>query len=62
MILVYAILCLGLALIFWLVPNIIINAIAISLFGFFSGPFFATGVYVGSQLFPADQRAGSLSM
>lgn len=62
MILVYAILCLGLALIFWLVPNIIINAIAISLFGFFSGPFFATGVYVGSQLFPADQRVGSLSM
>lgn len=61
MILFYAIVCIGLELLFWLVPNIIAGAVAISIFGFFSGPFFATGVSLGSQIFPADVKASALA-
>ncbi|KAI8200070.1 Bypass of stop codon protein 6 [Colletotrichum sp. SAR 10_77] len=43
MILVYVVLCMAFQLVFWLVPNIIAASVAISFFGFFSGPFFATG-------------------
>lgn len=60
MVFVYAMLCLGLELLFWLVPNIVAGAVAISLFGFFAGPFFATGVSVGAQIFPAELRSSSL--
>jgi fucose permease len=60
MVFVYALLCLGLELLFWLVPNIIAGAVAISLFGFFAGPFFATGVSVGAQIFPPELRSSSL--
>lgn len=60
MVFVYATLCLGLELVFWLVPNIIAGAVAISIFGFFSGPFFATGVSIGSQIFPANIRSSAL--
>ncbi|EIT74579.1 MFS transporter, putative [Aspergillus oryzae 100-8] len=42
MVFIYVLLCVGLELVFWLVPNIITEAVAISLLGFFSGPFFAT--------------------
>ena len=42
MVLVYIVLCVALELVFWLVPNIVTEAVAISLLGFFSGPFFAT--------------------
>jgi fucose permease len=40
MILLYCVIILGLQLIFWLVPNIIANATALSLLGFFFGPLF----------------------
>ena len=42
------------------VPNIIAGAVAISLLGFFSGPFFATGIHVGSKLFPAPVKSSAL--
>ncbi len=40
MLVLYALLCLGLQLVFWLVPNIIAAAVTFSLIGFFLGPFF----------------------
>lgn len=55
-----AVLCLALELLFWLVPNIVAGAVAISFFGFFSGPFFATGVSVASQLFDASIKSSAL--
>ncbi|KAL2808255.1 major facilitator superfamily domain-containing protein [Aspergillus granulosus] len=61
MIFVYIVLCLALELIFWLVPDIITEAVAISLLGFFSGPFFATGVSVASKLFAAEIRSSALA-
>jgi MFS family permease len=44
------------------VPNIITEALAISLFGFFSGPFFATGISVASKIFSAEIRSSALGM
>ncbi|KAL5361199.1 major facilitator superfamily domain-containing protein [Aspergillus floccosus] len=61
MIFIYVLLCLGLELVFWLVPNIITAAVAVSLFGFFSGPFFATGISVASKLFAPDIRSSALA-
>ncbi|KAF3799735.1 Bypass of stop codon protein 6 [Colletotrichum gloeosporioides] len=61
MILVYVVLCMAFQLVFWLVPNIIAASVAISFFGFFSGPFFATGISVGSKLFPPELQSTALS-
>ncbi|KAJ5925392.1 Major facilitator superfamily domain general substrate transporter [Penicillium verhagenii] len=54
MIFIYAVLCVGLQLVFWLVPNIITEAVAVSLLGLFSGPFFPTGISVGSKIFDPE--------
>jgi fucose permease len=48
----YCVAILALQLIFWLVPNLISSAVAICLLGFFYGPMFATGMSIGSKLFP----------
>ncbi|KAF5861580.1 hypothetical protein ETB97_012830 [Aspergillus alliaceus] len=61
MVFIYVLLCVGLELVFWLVPNIITEAVAISLLGFFSGPFFATGISVASKIFSVDIRSSALS-
>ncbi|KAL4807513.1 major facilitator superfamily domain-containing protein [Aspergillus unguis] len=58
----YVVLCLALELVFWLVPDIITEAVAISLLGFFSGPFFATGISVASKLFAAEIRSSALAL
>ncbi|RGP72602.1 hypothetical protein FLONG3_6610 [Fusarium longipes] len=47
----FTIISIALQLLFWLVPNIIAASIAISLLGFFMGPYFATGIDVASKLF-----------
>ncbi|KAJ0419869.1 major facilitator superfamily domain-containing protein [Aspergillus carlsbadensis] len=61
MVSIYIVLCLALELVFWLVPDIITEAVAISLLGFFSGPFFATGISVASKLFAAEIRSSALA-
>ncbi|PYH68058.1 putative MFS transporter [Aspergillus vadensis CBS 113365] len=61
MIFIYAALCAGLELVFWLVPNIGVEAMAICLLGFFSGPFFATGISVASRIFPANIRSSGIA-
>ncbi|KAL4883161.1 putative MFS transporter [Aspergillus karnatakaensis] len=61
MVFLYTVLCLGFQLVFWLVPNIIAAAIAVSLLGFFSGPLFATGISVASKLFVPHIRSSALA-
>ncbi|OGE56468.1 hypothetical protein PENARI_c003G08065 [Penicillium arizonense] len=61
MIFIYAVLCLGLQLIFWLVPNIITEAVAVSLLGLFMGPFFATGISVGTKIFPPELQSSAIA-
>jgi fucose permease len=41
MLLLYSFLCFVMQLVFWLVPNLVSNAVAFSLMGFFLGPLFA---------------------
>ncbi|CAG8088595.1 unnamed protein product [Penicillium olsonii] len=60
MIFIYVVLCVGLQLVFWLVPNIITEAVAVSLLGFFSGPFFATGISVGTKIFSPEIRSSAI--
>ena len=48
----YCTIILALQLIFWLVPNIVSSAVAISFLGFFFGPMFATGMSIATKLFP----------
>ncbi|BCS05570.1 putative MFS transporter [Aspergillus luchuensis] len=43
------------------VPNIGVEAMAICLLGFFSGPFFATGISVASKIFPANIRSSGIA-
>ncbi|PMD23196.1 MFS general substrate transporter [Hyaloscypha hepaticicola] len=62
MILLYGVIMLGLQLIFWLVPNIIASATALSLLGFFFGPLFPIGVSVGTKLFPNSVKASALGL
>lgn len=42
MLLLYSVLCVALQLVFWLQPDVVGSAVALSFIGFFSGPFFAT--------------------
>lgn len=62
MISIYVLVCLILQLLFWLIPNIIAGAVTISLLGFFSGPFFATGISLGSKIIPQHVRHSALAI
>ncbi|OGM49602.1 hypothetical protein ABOM_001619 [Aspergillus bombycis] len=61
MVFLYSILCVGFQLLFWLVPNIITEAVAVSLLGFFSGPIFAAGISVGTKIIKAEIRSSALA-
>ncbi|KAM0347610.1 hypothetical protein ACHAPU_004623 [Fusarium lateritium] len=58
----FTIISIGLQLLFWLVPNIIASSIAISLLGFFMGPYFATGISVASKLFSPRVQSTALAV
>ncbi|KAI1447178.1 MFS general substrate transporter [Annulohypoxylon stygium] len=62
MILVYSALCVALQLVFWLQPNIVGSAVALSFIGFFTGPFFATGMSVASKLFTREDQPAALGL
>ncbi|KAK3994284.1 major facilitator superfamily domain-containing protein [Cladorrhinum sp. PSN332] len=61
MIFIYCVFAMAFQLLFWLVPNIIAASIAISFLGFFIGPFFSTGISIGTRLFPPDISATAIS-
>ncbi|KAI1468435.1 MFS general substrate transporter [Daldinia caldariorum] len=58
--LAYAALCAALQLVFWLLPNVVGSAVALGFIGFFTGPFFATGMSVASKLFPREAQTAAL--
>ncbi|KAF4998385.1 hypothetical protein FDECE_11812 [Fusarium decemcellulare] len=60
MVFLYCLIAIGLQLIFWLVPNIIAAAVAVSFLGFVTGPLFATGISLGTKLFPREIHATAL--
>ncbi|KAH7258744.1 hypothetical protein MRS44_009746 [Fusarium solani] len=60
MVFFYCVVAIGLQLVFWLVPNIIAAAVAVSFLGFVTGPLFATGISLGTKLFPHENHATAL--
>lgn len=46
----------ALELVFWLVPQFYVSAVAVSLQGFFLGPLFPNAVLVASKLLPRHQH------
>ena len=51
---IYLALAMGLELVFWLVPQFYVSAVAVSLQGFFLGPMFPSAVMVVSKLLPQE--------
>ncbi|KAK6435486.1 hypothetical protein LTR95_008332 [Oleoguttula sp. CCFEE 5521] len=62
MLTIYGIASVALELVFWLVPNIVVNAVMVCIMGFVLGPFFATGISVGSKIIPTELQASGLAM
>lgn len=50
----------GLELLFWLVPQFIVSAVAIALQGFFLGPLFPAVVVAMSKLLPRHLHVGAI--
>ncbi|OAQ67685.1 major facilitator superfamily transporter [Pochonia chlamydosporia 170] len=49
---IYLAICLGLELLFWLVPQFVVSAVAVAFLGFFLGPMFPGAVMVTAKLLP----------
>ncbi|KAH8180263.1 major facilitator superfamily protein [Sarocladium implicatum] len=49
---IYLAICIGLELLFWLVPKFIVSAVAVAFLGFFLGPLFPGAVMVTAKLLP----------
>ncbi|KAE8145748.1 major facilitator superfamily domain-containing protein [Aspergillus avenaceus] len=56
----YLILALVMQLLFWFVPNIPVNAVAVCLLGFFIGPFYPVGLYVLTEVVPPELHVGAI--
>lgn len=59
-VIIYVILALGMELLFWLVPQFIISAIAIALVGFFIGPFYPAVIVMATKLLPVELHVASI--
>ena len=57
---IYITCSLGLELLFWLVPQFIVSAVAISLVGFFIGPLFPSTVIMATKLLPKDLHVAAI--
>ncbi|CZR69988.1 related to tetracycline resistance proteins [Phialocephala subalpina] len=49
-----------LELIFWLVPNLIVSAVAVALMGVFMGPMFPTAIVLVAKLLPKSLHVGTI--
>ncbi|CAG8960667.1 hypothetical protein HYFRA_00013435 [Hymenoscyphus fraxineus] len=59
-ILLYIAICLGLELMFWLVPVLIVSAVAVAFLGFFLGPLFPTAMVLVTKMMPRHLHVGSI--
>ncbi|KAM0347380.1 hypothetical protein ACHAPU_004900 [Fusarium lateritium] len=57
---IYLIICIGLQLLFWLVPKFIVSAITVAFLGFFLGPLFPGAVMVTAKLLPAKIHVSAI--
>jgi fucose permease len=57
---IYILLCLGLQLLYWLVPHFIASVVFVILLGFFLGPLFPAVIVVAAKLLPAEQHVSAI--
>lgn len=57
---VYLVIAMGLELIFWLVPQFIVSAVAIAFVGFFIGPMFPAGIVAATKLLPRELHVAAI--
>ena len=57
---IYIMCSLGLELLFWLVPQFIVSAVAIALVGFFIGPLFPSAVIMATKLLPQELHVAAI--
>lgn len=57
---VYICACLALQLVFWLVPEFVVSAVAVALLGFFLGPLFPGCVMMATKLLPKHIHVSSI--
>lgn len=57
---IYLLAALGFEIIFWLVPQFIVSAVAVALLGFFIGPIFPSTVVVVTKLLPAEMHVAAI--
>jgi len=57
---IYCLFALGLQLIFWLVPQFYVSAVAIALVGYFIGPFFPAAVIAAAKLLPPELHVAAI--
>ena len=57
---IYLAVSIGLELIFWLVPQFVVSAIAVAFLGFFLGPIFPAGVVMCAKLLPKHLHVSAL--
>ncbi|PYH97787.1 MFS general substrate transporter [Aspergillus ellipticus CBS 707.79] len=60
MVFIYIALAAVMQVLFWLVPDITVNAITVCFLGFFIGPFYPVGLYVLTQLIPPELHVGAM--
>ena len=57
---VYILLAIALELVFWLVPEFIVSAVAVAFVGFFMGPIFPGVVIVATRLLPKNLHVAAI--
>lgn len=57
---IYLALSITLQLVFWLVPQFVVSAVAVALLGFFLGPMFPGGVMMAAKLLPKHIHVSAL--
>ncbi|KAL9015166.1 MAG: hypothetical protein Q9173_000197 [Seirophora scorigena] len=56
----YLLVAVGCELVFWLVPQFIVSAVAVSLLGFFIGPIFPSTVIAVTKLLPSEMHVAAI--
>ncbi|KAL8695171.1 MAG: hypothetical protein Q9218_000339 [Villophora microphyllina] len=57
---IYLLVAVGFELIFWLVPQFIVSAVAVALLGFFIGPIFPSTIIAVTKLLPSEMHVAAI--
>ncbi|KAL2798498.1 major facilitator superfamily domain-containing protein [Aspergillus keveii] len=59
---IFLVLSIALELVFWLVPQFVVSAVAVSLIGFFTGPMFPAAITIAAKLLPKHLHTPSIGL